>query len=90
MPALAGHPTLEYLDVGDNPISEGGVDALVALVESTPTLKHVGFDGCYFTRGWSDTSENLEGDPRTGGEPIRAAVARNRRPPPPAGEGRWR
>ena len=85
--ALAGHPTLEYLDVGDNPISEGGVDALVALVESTPTLKHVGFDGCYFTRGWSDTSENLEGDPRTGGEPIRAAVARNRRPPPPAGEG---
>ena len=84
--ALAGHPTLEFLDIGENPISEGGVDAIVALVESTPTLKHVAFDGCYFTRGWSDTSENLEGDPRTGGEPIRAAVARNRRPPPPVGE----
>jgi len=41
----AGHKTIQFLDVGDNPISEGGVEALVALCQATPTLKEVLFDG---------------------------------------------
>ena len=81
--ALAGHPTLAHLDVGDNPISEGGVPALVRLCEATPTLKTVLFDGCYFVRGYSNISTDLDPNPNTGGGPLKAAIERNRNPPPP-------
>ena len=83
--ALSGHARLEFLDVGENPISEGGLDALVALVVATPSLKQVVYDGCYFVRGYSNTSPSLEPDPRTGGGPLAEALAANRRPPPPVG-----
>lgn len=81
--ALSGHPSLSYLDVGDNPISEGGVEALARLCAATPSLKDVLYDGCYFVRGWSNVSTDLAADPNTGGAPLAAAVERNRNPPPP-------
>lgn len=81
--ALRGHPSLSHLDVGDNPISEGGVDALAQLCAATPNLKDVLYDGCYFVRGWSNVSTDLDTNPNTGGAPLAAAVERNRNPPPP-------
>ena len=81
--ALSGHACIAHLDVGDNPISEGGVAALVQLCAATPSLKEVLYDGCYFVRGWSDISSNVDPDPNTGGAPLRAAIERNRNPPPP-------
>mmetsp|Transcript_24746 Transcript_24746/g.60907 ORF Transcript_24746/g.60907 Transcript_24746/m.60907 type:complete len:622 (+) Transcript_24746:2031-3896(+) len=81
--ALAGHKSLMFLDLGDNPISEGGVEAIVQLCKATPGLKEVLYDGCYFTRGWSNISEDFKPDPNTGGEPLKAAIEYNKNPPPP-------
>ena len=47
---LAGHPSLQYLDVGQNPVSEGGALQLATLVERTPSLREARVDGCHFTR----------------------------------------
>ena len=70
--ALAGHPTMAYLDVGNNPISEGGVEALTQLCAATPSLKDVLCDRCYFNRGWSNVSTDLNANPNTGrvGTPL--------------------
>ena len=61
--SLLGHPTLSYLDIGDNPISEGGVDAVVRLIHKTPTLVECVFDKCFFTRGYSNTARDADGGP---------------------------
>ena len=85
--ALSGHQSIAYLDVGNNPVSEGGVEAIVRLCDNTPNLKTVRYDGCYFVRGWSNVSAELEPNPNTGGGPIDDAVHRNKNPPPPAPTG---
>ena len=80
--SLLGHPTLSYLDIGDNPISEGGVDAVVRLIHKTPTLVECVFDKCFFTRGYSNTHETrMEDHPNTNGRPIVSALEYNRHPP---------
>ena len=43
--ALKGHRGLAFLDVGENPISDGGAAALLDLIKSNPRLKEVMFDG---------------------------------------------
>lgn len=86
---LAGHPTLRYLDVGSNPISEGGVVHLATLVEKTPSLRDARVDGCHFTRGFSDVSENLNPDAcvsKQNAARLAKALATNRLPPPPSSE----
>ena len=86
---LAGHPTLRYLDVGSNPISEGGVVHLATLVEKTPSLRDARVDGCDFTRGFSDVSENLNPDAcvsKQNAARLAKALATNRLPPPPSSE----
>ena len=70
--ALSGHARLEFLDVGENPISEGGLDALVALVGDMSW--QVGTTGVT-VRGYSNTSPSLEPDPRTGAGRSRSAAA---------------
>ena len=86
---LAGHPTLRYLDVGSNPISEGGVLHLATLVEKTPSLRDARVDGCHFTRGFSDVSENFHPDScvsKQNAARLAKALATNRLPPPPSSE----
>ena len=86
---LAGHPSLQYLDVGQNPVSEGGALQLATLVERTPSLREARVDGCHFTRGFSDVSENLDPEAcvsRKNAARLREALAANRLPPPPTSE----
>ena len=86
---LAGHPSLQYLDVGQNPVSEGGALQLALLVERTPSLREARVDGCHFTRGFSDVSENLDPEAcvsRKNAARLREALAANRLPPPPTSE----
>lgn len=83
--ALRGHPTLRYLDIGDNPVSAGGARELAVLVSDTKSIRDLRFDGTHFTRGFSDVSSiDLELDEtRVTAELLRAALARNRLPPTP-------
>jgi hypothetical protein len=86
---LAGHPSLQYLDVGQNPVSEGGALQLALLVERTPSLREARVDGCHFTRGFSDVSENLDPEAcvsRKNAAKLNEALAANRLPPPPTSE----
>ena len=85
---LAGHPTLRYLDVGENPISENGALQLALLVERTPSLRETRVDGCHFTRGFSDVSENFDPEASATNHAARLAkaLATNRLPPPTSEE----
>ena len=84
--ALSGHANLCYLDIGENPISETGALELALLARNTPALREIRFDGCHFTRGFSDVSTRGV-DWRASPEPsptslLCEALAKNRVPPP--------